>query len=239
MSDPFQIRSAEPLFADIARNMHSIQRAAQERPKIEERERDDARTRILKTALKQFAMKGFHGVSTTEIAKDSAVTQPLIHYHFKTKEALWKAAVEQAFSWLKEDLSGLLKKPELRQRALFVAFVKTLVAFAAKHPEVGQFLLREGMQKDSERLTWMTEQLLQPAFDILSVYYQQGVGEGWLQPLPFAQLSVMLTAMSTHFFAVAPMINQLYGVDAQDPEQITKLTDLVVQFVEKVIIKAA
>jgi len=201
--------------------------------------RYDARTRILKTALKEFAMKGFHGVSTTEIAKASAVTQPLIHYHFKTKDALWKAAVEQAFSWLKTDLNQLIEDPALQQRELFTAFIRTLVAFAAKHPEVGQFLLREGMQKDSERLAWMTEQLLKPAFDALSIHYQQGVAEGWLQSLPFAQLSVLLTAMSTHFFAVSPMINQVYGIDAQDPKEIERLTDLVVQFAEKVIVKSA
>lgn len=201
-------------------------------------QKQDARARILKVALKAFAMRGLHGVSTLEIAKASAVTQPLIHYHFKTKEALWRAAVEQAFGWFKKDLDDLLKhSSDLRQEDLLIAFVKTLIAFSAKHPEVGQFLLREGMQ-DSDRLNWMAETLLQPAFEILSVYYQQGIAENWLEPLPFAELSVMLMAMTTQFFALSPMIMQVYGIDSHDSQHIDKLTDLMVQFVRKLMVKS-
>ncbi len=230
--DPFKEQSIESQLTS-ARVVH-LNRDTLFMSKVKKEIKEDARTRILKTALKEFAIKGFNGVSTTEIAKVAGVTQPLIHYHFKTKEALWKAAVEQAFSWLQQDLEKL--DSHLAQKELLIAFVRTLIAFAAKHPEVGQFLLREGMQ-ESVRLTWMTEQLLQPAFDLLFVYHQQGVAEGWLQPIPFAQLSIIMTAISTHFFALAPMISQVYAVNSCDADQIELLTEFAVQLVEKMLIK--
>ncbi|MGB3622115.1 MAG: helix-turn-helix domain-containing protein, partial [Ketobacter sp.] len=46
----------------------------------------DARERILAAAEALFAIRGFEGVSTTQIAKVAGITQPLIHYHFKNKE---------------------------------------------------------------------------------------------------------------------------------------------------------
>ena len=57
----------------------------------------DARERILSAAESLFAIRGFEGVSTTQIAKVAGITQPLIHYHFKNKEALWKATVARLF----------------------------------------------------------------------------------------------------------------------------------------------
>ncbi|RLT93289.1 MAG: TetR/AcrR family transcriptional regulator, partial [Ketobacter sp.] len=55
----------------------------------------DARERILAAAESLFAVRGFEGVSTTQIAKVAGITQPLIHYHFKNKEALWKATISR------------------------------------------------------------------------------------------------------------------------------------------------
>src|SRR5688500_11236961 len=57
-----------------------------------------SRERILDAALQEFALRGFDGTTTASIARHAGVTQPLVHYHFRSKIALWKAAVRSAFA---------------------------------------------------------------------------------------------------------------------------------------------
>lgn len=63
----------------------------------EKRTRNSEATRCaaLDAARHLFAEKGFAGTSMREIASASGVSQPLIHYHFGSKEGLYKAVKER------------------------------------------------------------------------------------------------------------------------------------------------
>src|ERR1041384_7627861 len=50
--------------------------------------------RLLEAAVALFAQHGFDAVSTGAVAAAAGLTQSMVHYHFGTKEKLWKAAVE-------------------------------------------------------------------------------------------------------------------------------------------------
>jgi TetR/AcrR family transcriptional regulator, regulator of cefoperazone and chloramphenicol sensitivity len=54
---------------------------------------EDARRRILETALALFAAEGFDGASTREIAERAGVNLPAIQYYFGSKEGLYSAAI--------------------------------------------------------------------------------------------------------------------------------------------------
>ena len=60
------------------------------------------RDAILKTAARLFAVQGFDGTTTIQIAREAAVTEPLIYYHFKGKDDLFTqiiaATVSEYFS---------------------------------------------------------------------------------------------------------------------------------------------
>lgn len=55
----------------------------------------DARDLILEAALAAFAEHGFHGATMRDIAARAAVSQSLVQYHFKGKEALWDMVGER------------------------------------------------------------------------------------------------------------------------------------------------
>lgn len=50
---------------------------------------EPARARILAAAAKLFAAHGYDGTSLRAVAREGGVSQPLIHHHFGSKEALW------------------------------------------------------------------------------------------------------------------------------------------------------
>src|SRR6185369_5260430 len=70
-----------------------------------------SRERILDASLVEFAKHGYEGATTASVARRIGVTQPLIHYHFGSKEALWRAAVEMAFGQMAELLEGAEANP--------------------------------------------------------------------------------------------------------------------------------
>lgn len=195
-----------------------------------------ARTRILETALTEFATKGFDGVSTTEIAKLAGVTQPLIHYHFKSKLALWQATVEEIFCVMKIEFSTLMKDlHDQTGQGRLVAVIRRFVQFASQHPEFGQFLLREGTQK-TERLEWMIKTWAKPTLELLVEDYQKGVSEGWLKDLPFPQIVSIVMAACMQFYALAPMVEGMYGVNSQDPEQVELHSKAVMEMISKAML---
>src|SRR3974377_841976 len=61
---------------------------------------DPTRERILAAALDLFSERSFDGATTREIAGRAGVTQPLLNYHFRSKDDLWRAAVDGLFETL-------------------------------------------------------------------------------------------------------------------------------------------
>ena len=53
--------------------------------------------KLLDAALEAFSENGFKGTSTRDIAERAGVHHPLITYHFKNKETLWRAAADRIF----------------------------------------------------------------------------------------------------------------------------------------------
>ena len=54
--------------------------------------------KLLDAALEAFSENGFKGTSTRDIAERAGVHHPLITYHFKNKEELWRAAADRIFT---------------------------------------------------------------------------------------------------------------------------------------------
>src|SRR5580700_11550563 len=67
---------------------------------------DATRERVLAAALDLFSELSFDGATTREIAARAGVTQPLLNYHFSTKDELWQAAVDGLFAELNEVLAS-------------------------------------------------------------------------------------------------------------------------------------
>jgi AcrR family transcriptional regulator len=68
-----------------------------------ERQRDAERTRaeILQVATREFADRGFAGARVDEIADQTRTTKRMIYYYFGSKEQLFVAVLEQAYSGIR------------------------------------------------------------------------------------------------------------------------------------------
>src|SRR6056297_624700 len=92
--------------------------------------------RILEAGLDLFVDKGFAGVAMREIAERSGVTKSLIHHHFGSKDALWDATKEQAFSHYADSQRVELEQNPRSDEALLRNSVIEYFNFLKDNPRV-------------------------------------------------------------------------------------------------------
>jgi len=196
----------------------------------------DARGRILSIALSSFAKRGFDGVSTTELAKAAGVTQPLIHYHFKSKKALWQTVVRNSFAVLNEEyIQPLHKSSGITNTDLAHKAIEDFVKFLAKRTEFVQILMSESTQ-DSARLEWLTSELLHPVMQDLRGAYKEGVERSVLVDMPMAQLVSLVLGAASQFYVMNALNMRLFNVDVTADEHSDIHISVVVQMLKKTLV---
>jgi TetR/AcrR family transcriptional regulator len=193
------------------------------------RTRTDIREALLESALIEFGAKGFDGASTRAIASRVQAHQPQINYHFESKEALWKAAVDHLFALLWEAFDGALPANpfEIHVSVLAAAFadgIRRFVWFAAKHPELNQIMVHEGTAA-SDRLTWMTNTHVKPFFDGIRPAWQVLRDAGVAAPIDSELLYYVLVGAASLPYVNAPEFRLLTGRDPANPKWIDAHAD--------------
>jgi AcrR family transcriptional regulator len=102
------------------------------------RDGDPAETRrgILRAAEESFAMAGFVGATTRQVAARAGVNVATLHYHFGNKENLYRAVLDAA-SGAELTVPGGGKAPAER----LAAVVEALWDFGAAHPSLPRLSL--------------------------------------------------------------------------------------------------
>jgi len=113
------------------------------------RDAELTRRRILEAALELFVTRGFADVAMREIAQRSGVTRSLIHHHFGSKEALWDAVKDQAFSRYIEQQKPELERAPAADEALLRSAVTRYFRFLGENPQVVRLLGWIHMEGDS------------------------------------------------------------------------------------------
>ena len=186
---------------------------------------DATRSRIVAAAVTAFADRGFEAASTREIARQAGVEQGLLTYHFRNKDALWRAAADQVFGTLREGIVEHLTaarevRPDERARELIRTYVRTMAA----HPEFFRFIVDQGHRFD-ERTEWLVDTHIRPAFEMMIQLGLLQVAGGDERKLPHALFALL--GASTLIFSVPANCQRLTGVDPRDPEVIDAHADFV------------
>lgn len=203
-------------------NVESIQRRRGRTTKV-------SRERILDASLVEFAKHGYEGATTASVARHIGVTQPLIHYHFGSKEALWRAAVEMAFSQVTALLEGTEDEvPGEDPRERLRAVVRRIVQFSSEHPEVSRLIIAESAVP-GPRLQWMTEKHLRPLIRRVDDVFRRGRDAGIVKPVSLESLIFVFLGALPHFFDGAPLIGLLWGFDPTAPEHVRDYADTLVE----------
>ncbi|MHB8681388.1 MAG: TetR/AcrR family transcriptional regulator [Acidimicrobiales bacterium] len=188
---------------------------------------DATRERILAAALDLFSEQSFDGATTRDIAARAGVTQPLLNYHFSSKEELWRVAVDGLFEELERALrdrsDGLRGVDELTVARLLV---REFISFSAHHPQLHRIVTQE-CKADGPRMDWLVERHIRPLYETTTALFARLVERGQLPDIPVAHLYYIVTGAGPTMFVLAPECRRLSGVDPEDPEVIEAHADAV------------
>jgi TetR/AcrR family transcriptional regulator len=179
---------------------------------------DATRERVLAAALDLFSELSFDGATTRDIAARAGVTQPLLNYHFSSKDEMWQAAVDGLFAELNEVLAtreeGLRGVDELTAAKLLV---REFIYFSASHPQLHRIITQE-CKTDGPRMDWLVERHIRPHYEQAARLFSRLVGAGLLPDIPVAHLYYILTGAGPTMFVLAPECRRLTGIDPQSPK---------------------
>ncbi len=189
---------------------------------------DATRERILSAALELFSERSFEGATTREIATRAGVTQPLLNYHFSSKDELWRAAVDGLFAELEEALTtraeGLRGVDELAAAKLLI---REFVHFSATHPQLHRTITQE-CKSDGPRMDWLVERHVRPRYEQAAALFAPLVASGHVPDIPVVHLYYLLTGAGPTMFVLAPECRRLTGIDPSAPDVVEAHADAVI-----------
>lgn len=184
--------------------------------------------KLLKAAIEAFSENGFKGTSTRDIAERAGVHHPLITYHFKNKDTLWRAAADQVFGDFRRSLAASLevyrdKDPKKHMASLIRAYVH----YARSQPALHKVMVQEASYPNP-RLDWLIETHLKPLFDATFVMIEELQALGVAPPGDPRLLFNMIRLSSGGLLALGNELKVSSGIDVDDAATLDAIADMVV-----------
>jgi AcrR family transcriptional regulator len=202
-------------------------RRGRPRKRAEQLRSIETRASILDAAIAEFAQRGFEGASIRAIADRLDLQHPLITYHYRSKDILWRAAAEHAFAQIRAewDISAP-ERSELSPLQLLRQEYTTLFRYTVAFPEFHRFMRQETLT-NNPRLKWVAEAILAPLLERLLPQIIAAQKQGFLpsvDPILFHYMMVSLTATLSEF---GPEMQVTSGLSSADPKVVEAYWRLV------------
>ncbi len=183
-------------------NLKSTVERGRPRKRAEQQRSLETRGAILDAAIAEFAERGFEGASIRAIADRLGLQHPLITYHYRSKDILWRAAAEHAFAQIRAGWDTSVPEnsdlpPLDRLREEYATLFRYTVAF----PEFHRFMRQEAFT-NNPRLKWVAKTVVAPLLERLIPQIVAAQRQGLLpavDPILFHYMMVSLTATLSGF----------------------------------------
>ncbi len=193
------------------------------------RSRADSRAAILDAAGRIFAANGLSGARADAIAAAAGVNKALLYYYFRSKENLYWAVLEdQVIAFQQKALAVLSQDGPAGD--ILLEYVATHFDFIRAHPYYPRLFQRMVMAGD-RRAQRLAAERLAPVAARLDALLRRGIRDGEVRPCDVLHTAISLVALTVFYFAAAPVIRLVSGVDALSPAQLRKRKAEVLAFV--------
>lgn len=185
--------------------------------------------KLLDAAVEAFSENGFKGTSTRDIAERAGVHHPLITYHFKNKDQLWRAAADYIFGAFTDSLATALENyqdqdPKQRMSALIRAYVE----YAKNQPALHKVMVQEASYPNP-RLEWLIDKHLKPIFTVTFGMLEKLQELGVAVPGSPALLFNMIRLSSGGLLALGNELKASSDIDINDPKTLDDISDMIIR----------
>lgn len=185
------------------------------------------KAKILREAAVIFATQGFSGASLRAIAAAAEVKQPVINYHFDSKQNLWIAVVTHLFSNFREFGEPIRIDPSRDAAKQFASHVYSIMDYTARFPYLFQIIQRESLNNDS--LLDLVKPQLQEWSGFTRRYYRELQQAGICEQIPLDDFQLIFRGAMDARFIYKRDTMLVSGVNPDDPKLIKSYADSLVK----------
>jgi len=183
--------------------------------------------KIFAAAFEIFGKSGYEGASINMIAKYAGIGQPLVVYHFPTKESLWVNtvgwALDEFFDRLQINLDALEGlDPATRLSLIYKDFVR----FSSKAPAMLEIMIDANKRREN-LLTQIVEGKLRPVYESLRVLIEAAQKTGSMPSGDPGLIYYSLIAVAATTFSLSREFKKLTGKDPLSPDMVEAQADLL------------
>lgn len=108
----------------------------------------ERRAAIVQAAIRRFAMHGFRGTTTRELAAAAGVSEPVLYQHFATKRDLYTAIVDQLIDQAHKRFDERAKQlePEATDREFLQWLGESILAYHSEDPDRVRLLVFSALE---------------------------------------------------------------------------------------------
>jgi AcrR family transcriptional regulator len=216
------------------RSMKSAAPAPQ--PRINNPDRTMAN--ILEVATAEFADKGLSGARIDAIAAATRTSKRMIYYYFGSKEGLYVAVLEEAYSRIRR-IESELHLEDLRPEDALRKLVGFTFDYQLENPDFIRLVMTENINRgeflaQSKKI----QQLNVPAIDAVRQVYERGVkARVFRNDIDPVDLHMSISALCFFNVANRHTFSLIFKRDLETPRAISErrdsITEMVVRFVRK------
>jgi TetR/AcrR family transcriptional regulator len=176
---------------------------------------------ILDAAFRAFATYGYDGVAVRTLNRELGVSHNLIHQRFGSKQGLWYAAVDRAFSQQVTQLATAFDPTLADPLDQLNHAVRRFVHYSAERPELLGLMNIEA-RVDSERLDYIYDNYVAPALEPLGRLLDHLQKEGRIRPISLRALFFLIAHGAAAPFTLSPLARHFDNTDPLDPDQVAE-----------------
>jgi TetR/AcrR family transcriptional regulator len=198
---------------------------------------DQTRARILDAATSEFSANGLAGARTERIAEAAGVNKALIYYYFRSKDALYAAALES--------ITGRMAATGLSVLNLDCSAGERLLRSTLNHFDriysqpVFQNLVQQEMIRlrkgESNEVNPLVQKLFKPLGDRMLAVVEEGIRCGELISVESTQVTYSALGANVFYFLSAPMMRLIGAVDPLDRSALEFRRKAAIEFLGQAI----
>ena len=175
---------------------------------------------ILTAAENIFQSKGMDGARMQEIADKAGINKAMLHYYYRSKQLLFEAVFNKAFSLLAPQLNSILNDNSTIEVKI-KNFTSSYISFIMKHPYLPSFILQE-LNRNPEFAKKLQNNQNFPNLEKFKYQVNTEIEKGILKPIKGEQLFINIVALSIFLFFFTPLIKIFLKSSDKEYKQLMK-----------------
>jgi AcrR family transcriptional regulator len=172
---------------------------------------ENTEEQILIAAKNVFQEKGMDGARMQEIADNAGINKSMLHYYYRSKQLLFEAVFQNAFSLLAPQLNAILNDNSSIEEKI-KSFTSNYISFIIKHPYLPGFIIQE-LNRNQDFILKLKDNKGFPNLDKFKKQVDEEVEKGIIKPISAEQLFINILALNIFPFVAKPLIMAFTNTD--------------------------